>query len=142
MAVSQEEYAGWGKVTCSVDSASADHVAPQEEFAKFKLEPSEGSKRGKGYIAANGQRVPNLGQKRTEVMTDDGRKLSITWQITKVTKPLLSVDRLVEGGNEVSLTKTFPYIKNKDGWVTPLRRKNRMFEVDLWVQDGKGFSRQ
>jgi hypothetical protein len=142
MSVTKAEYEGWRRVTATVDSASADHVSPEEEFKGFKMEPSEGSKQGKGYVAANGQKVPNLGQKRTEVMTDDGKKLSVTWQITKVTKPLLSVDRLVEGGNEVSLTRSFPYIKSKDGWLTPLRRKNRMFEVDLWVKDDEGFSRQ
>ncbi len=40
MAVSNEEYEGWKKVTATVDSASADHVAPEGEFEGVKMEPS------------------------------------------------------------------------------------------------------
>jgi len=87
----KQDNGGWKKVVATVDSGSADHVAPEGEFSNIKMEPSEGSRKGRKYVAANGHKVPNLGQKKVPLLTDDGKQLVITWQVTKVVKPLLSV---------------------------------------------------
>jgi len=140
---------GWRKVTVTVDSGSADHVAPEEEFSSSPLEESEGSKKGRRYIAANGQRVPNLGQRKVEMSTEDGQGLHVCWQVTKVVKPLLSVSKLTSNGNVVILDKYHPRIIGYNGHITWLRRVNGTYECDLWVKEAKkkqgqamGFARQ
>jgi len=145
----QQPKGGWKKVTVTVDSGSADHVAPEAEFPSFQLEESEGSKKGRRYVAANGQRVPNLGQRKVEMATEDGRGLHVVWQVTKVVKPLLSVSKLTSNGNVVILDKYHPRIIGVNGDVTWLRRINGTYECDLWVKEGKkksnpimGFARQ
>ena len=145
----QKPKGGWKKVTVTVDSGSADHVAPEAEFSAFQLEESEGSKKGRRYVAANGQRVPNLGQRKVAMATEDGRGLHVVWQVTKVVKPLLSVSKLTSNGNVVILDKYHPRIIGVNGDVTWLRRINGTYECDLWVKEGKqkpnpimGFARQ
>jgi hypothetical protein len=44
----------WRKATATVDSGSADHVVQEEEFTSTHLEESEGSTKGRRYIAAKG----------------------------------------------------------------------------------------
>jgi hypothetical protein len=43
MMSAQTTFNGWRRVTVTVDSGSADHVAPEEEFGETLLEESEGS---------------------------------------------------------------------------------------------------
>jgi phosphohistidine swiveling domain-containing protein len=126
---------GWKKVTVTVDSGSADHVAPEDEFSSSPLEESEGSRKGRRYIAANGQKVPNLGQRVVKMSTDDGLPLQVCWQVTKVVKPLLSVSKLTSNGNVVILDKNHPRIVGIDGQITWLRRVNGTYECDLWIKD-------
>ena len=126
---------GWKKVTVTVDSGSADHVAPEDEFNSSPLEESEGSKKGRRYIAANGQKVPNLGQRVVKMSTDDGLPLQVCWQVTKVVKPLLSVSKVTSNGNVVVLDKNHPRIIGADGQITWLRRVNGTYECDLWVKE-------
>jgi hypothetical protein len=132
----------WRKVTATVDSGSANHVAPEGEFDHIKLEQSEGSKAGTKYVTADGHRVPNLGQKLFPMFTENRRAIAIQWQITKVVKLLLSVSKLNENGNTVILDSRRPVIIGADGYVTPLRRRNGTFECDLWIYNPKGFPRQ
>ena len=135
MMTAQNTYNGWRRVTVTVDSGSADHVAPEEEFGTTPLEESEGSKKGRRYIAANGQKVPNLGQRVVKMATDDGLPLQVRWQVTKVVKPLLSVSKLTSNGNVVILDKNHPRIVGADGQVTWLRRVNGTYECDLWIKE-------
>jgi hypothetical protein len=110
-------------------------VAPEDEFNSSPLEESEGSKKGRRYIAANGQKVPNLGQRVVKMSTDDGLPLQVCWQVTKVVKPLLSVSKLTSNGNVVVLDKNHPRIIGADGQITWLRRVNGTYECDLWVKE-------
>jgi len=79
------------------------------------------------------------------MMTNDGLDLKVTWQVTKVVKPLLSVSKLTLNGNAVILDH-YPRIVGRDGRTTWLRRINGTYEVDLWIKDRtvstKGFQRQ
>jgi hypothetical protein len=145
MMTAQATYNGWRRVTVTVDSGSADHVAPEEEFGATPLEESEGSKKGRRYIAANGQKAPNLGQRVVKMATDDGLPLQVCWQVTKVVKPLLSVSKLTSNGNVVILDKNHPRIVGADGQITWLRRVNGTYECDLWIKEDQkkkaGFAR-
>ena len=135
----KQDNGGWRKVVTTFDSGSADHVCPEEEFPSVKMEPSQGSKKGRKYVAANGHKVPNMGQKKMPMITEDGKQLMITWQVTKVVKPLLSVSKLTENGNMVILDNMMPRIVSRDGHITWLRKKNGTYECDLWIKD---FQRQ
>ena len=95
---SQSEYT---KASCVMDSGSADHVTSREMAPNIEVKASEGSRRGQHYVTANGGRIPNEGQQRLEVATEEGMPAAMDWQITDVRRPLCSVSKLTDRGNRV-----------------------------------------
>ena len=67
-----------------MDSGAAESVWPEGLMPEIQTKPSVGSQTGITYIAANGNRMPNLGEKKVHIKTKDGLNSSITFQVTKV----------------------------------------------------------
>ena len=88
-----------GKIT--VDSGAAESVWPEDLMPEVQTKPSIGSQTGVTYIAANGNKMPNLGEKKVHFRTKDGLNSSILFQVTKVKKPLAAVSKITEKGNWV-----------------------------------------
>ena len=99
-----------GKIT--VDSGAAESVWPAGFMPEIQIKPSVGSQTGVIYIAANGNRMPNLGEKKVHFKTKDGLNSSITFQVTKVKKPLAAVSKITEKGNWVCSGPSEAYIEN------------------------------
>eukprot|EP00973_Karenia_brevis_P067566 9400404-Karenia_brevis.AAC.1 len=53
------------------------------------------------YIAANGKKIPNLGEKVISAVTQEGIETSMRFQICPVTKALGSVSRMTKNGQRV-----------------------------------------
>ena len=93
-------------------------------------------------MSATKHRVPNLGERIVSVQTSEGRDKKIKFQVADVGKILLSVDKLIEAGNEVRLSKENPCIQNKkSGEITKLTRKRGQFILELWVKTDQVFHR-
>ena len=138
---------GWMKIEVAVDSAAVDSVISEATIPGVRVRPSKRSKEGRHYVAANNQTVENEGEIVEQFTMQDGNKKwvhkFINFQIAKVGRPLLSVDKLIQAGNQVNLRKWNPYILTKDGQTIPLTRKNGVFIVTLWVKPPElGFSGQ
>ena len=83
------------------------------------------------------------GRRITPGVTSEGQKRRISWEVCPVKKPLLSVARLSDAGNEVTMGKAEAYITNKKtGAVTHLRRVRNTWVLDMWIRVPKGFTRQ
>jgi hypothetical protein len=111
----------------------------------FPLKPSAGSISGRHYVSATKHRTPNLGERKVKFETDEGEMTSMTIQEADIGKVLISVDQLVENGNEVNLTRKSPHIKNlKTGKITTLYRKRGQFLVEMHIKinDEPVFTRQ
>ena len=133
MAVSIPNKGTWTKITATVDSGAVDHVFPEDCFPGVKLQPSELSKAGRGYVSATSEAIPNLGEKKVGVKTSEGQRRSLKVQVARVRKPLLSAAKLNEGGNTVILSETNPRVVNeRTGEITKLKRIGRSFLLDLW----------
>ena len=110
-------------VEAVVDSGAVNSVAPLDVFPG-ELKASEMSKDGKKYRGPDGSRIPNLGQKDVEFVSDEGHKCGLTWQIADVERPLIAVSHLSEAGNEVVLKKHGGEVINeKSGKRIKLQRK-------------------
>ncbi len=48
---------GWERVRVQIDSGAIDAVGPKEIAKAFEMKETEMSKRGKGYVAANGSSI-------------------------------------------------------------------------------------
>ena len=123
----------WQNVTCTVDSGAVDHVFPEGSFPQAALQPSALSKAGRSYVSATSESIPNLGEKRVSIKTNEGQRKAIRVQIAKVRKPLVSAARLNEQGNDVILSSSNPrIINNRTKEITKLRKQGRGFLLDLW----------
>ena len=113
---------------------------------EIPTQPSAGSRAGVTYIAANGTRMPNLGEKRVKFRTEDGVDSSINFQVTRVKKPLAAVSRITEKGNWVCFGPSEAYIENvASGKRTTMHLHNGTYSLDVeyfGLQDSAGFSRQ
>ena len=132
---------GWTKVSSIVDSGCVEHVAPPELAPQVKIEPSEGSKRGRSYTVANGEDLPNLGQKSISVVTESGDQAVIKTQIAQVAKPLTSVGETCDRGNLVVFSAHGGAILNlHTKGVIPFQRRNRNYELDYYIKHDQGSS--
>ena len=74
------------------------------------------------YVAANGHKIANEGQKTIRGLTDEGMPLGMTWQVAEVKRPLASIGRMCDAGNAAIFTK-------KGGYVVPEEVLNKTLEV-------------
>ena len=58
-------------------------------------------------------RIPNFGENKFQGYSEEGTVRSITTQVCEVNRGLLSVRKVVEGGNRVVFDSTGSYIENK-----------------------------
>ena len=95
---------------------------------------SPGSLRGQAYIAAGGERIPNLGQQTLDVMTNEGCPTQIVYQIAEVTRPLTAVRTTCDKGNLVVYGQNGGCIYNlESGTQTNFARRGGIYELDLWI---------
>ena len=87
------------------------------------------------YEVANGERIPNEGEKRFQAVTEHGVAKNMTLQVCDVNQGLLSVSKIVAAGNEVVFDDGGSYIESKrSGDRTWLRERNGMFMLRLYVE--------
>ncbi len=99
-----------GRITVTVDSGAVDSVGPPTMATDVRISDTPASRAGLKYRAANGTAIDNQGEKVTQAITKQGKKIGMTFQIANVTKPLGSVRAMLDAGNNVILQKGNSYI--------------------------------
>ena len=90
----QEEYLSF-RVT--LDSGAVDHVTPGDAAPGYQVSESAASRAGGGFIAANGDHIPNEGQMTLSLEAGDV-ELDSTFQVADITQTLWSVGRMCDAG--------------------------------------------
>jgi hypothetical protein len=124
----------WMKVEAAVDSAAVAHVMKNGTVPQIKKKPSQGSESGKFWWSASNQKIFNEGEKTISFQTGCKKKRRMVFQIANVGRTLISVDRLSESGHTVILNKENPRIKCPNGDIIKLRKRNKMFIMDIWIK--------
>ena len=96
-----------------LDSGAAEHVTDNVDAPGYSVVPSEGSKSGKGFIAANGARIPNKGQMTLSLKTEHDTNINSTFQVCQTNRPLWSVGKICDAGCEVLFTAQGAVVKQK-----------------------------
>ena len=92
---------------------------------------------GMKYEVANGELIPNEGQKRLEGFTDEGIPIGVTAQVAAVNKPLMSVMRTCRSGHTVVFDDDGSYVYNKaSGIATEIQDDGKRYLFPVWVQSG------
>ena len=91
---------------------------------------------GRNYRAANGSRIPNLGQLMVHFEDAAGRACGMPFQVAKVERPLVSVSRLAQTGPRVSFEGDPGSIVHKaTGRTMPLKREGGVYVLELRPPD-------
>ena len=91
----------WEYVEAIVDSGASVTVFPPKIGAVYEITEGEAAKAGVMYEVANGEEIPNLGERHLPVMTTEGTIRGIKAPIAKVSKPLQAVRSLAKSGHMV-----------------------------------------
>jgi len=106
--------ASWREMEVTVDSGACDTVIPTEECKEIKIHESAQSKAGMEYEVANGETIPNLGERRCLMMTENSTTPKrIAFQVADVHKALLSVTRAADMGYQCVLGKTGGWLQDE-----------------------------
>ena len=128
-------------VEAVVDSGAEESVAPPGVFPGV-VRPSPMSRDGRGYRAANGTRIKNLGQMDVPFSSVDGHRCGMPFQIAEVERPLIAASQLAAAGNRVEFEKDGSRIVNKvTGKVIQLVRKGGVYVMNMHITGASGFPR-
>ena len=81
-----------------LDSGVAEHVTDNVDAPGYPIEPSPGSRAGKGFVTANGAKIANKGQMTLSLRAGDGRPIVSTFQVCETNRPLWSVGKICDSG--------------------------------------------
>ena len=130
------ETRGGRVVEAVVDSGAVHSVTPPALFPG-RVCPSPWSRAGRGYRAANGTGIKNLGQVQVPFGTAEGHKCQIPFQVAEVEQPLLSVAHLTAAGNRVELGHTDGCVVNlSTGRTIALGRRGGVYILKMFIADG------
>ena len=90
---------GWEHFEAILDSGAIVSVIPPHVGEDYEVVPGAASKAGVRYEVANGEEIPNLGEKLLPVVTNEGSWRGMVAQVADVTKALQSVRALVRAGH-------------------------------------------
>ena len=147
------EYQGYTRVEVAVDSGAAASVLPDRCLPNHPVKPSEGSRNGVHYLAANGGRIPNQGEMVLDFITKERHRGHIAFQVADVKRPLLAVSTLARSGNDVVFTEGGgTIVHRKTGRKTTFAKKDGIYVLEILVAPadpapsdgpgGTGFARQ
>ena len=140
--------AGKGKVT--IDSGAAESVMPKGMLDREPLVEGEAKRMGVKYVAANGAKMENYGEKKIRFRREGLSGINdMLFQVTNVGKPLASVTRILDKGNTVVFSRKpgGSYIMNNStGQKIQLTEEKGTFVMDVeYLEpdvDAEGFTRQ
>ena len=130
----QDEEFVWVRREAAVDSGAVDCVANEHEFGHLEILPTPESIRGECWTCAGGKQIKKQGEVHLDFFTNEGHAHKVKMKIGKVSRTLISADKLLDKGSDVVLSKTNPRIQTRGGQVVKLRRRGGMFLLDMWVK--------
>ena len=100
----------WIEVELTADTGACDTVMPRSMCSKIPIKPSLQSLRGMEYEVADGNTIPNLGERQCLMWAEESTQARhINLQVADLHKPLLSLSRCADMGfNLVSAEQWVP----------------------------------
>ena len=111
----------------------------EDELPEIETKESWGSKRGQSYEVANGDEIPNQGEKKfvAYMATVEGRDSEgrgVTAQVCDVHRPLMSVKKMCRSGHRVVFDEAGSFIENKEtGEKLKIVEEDGEYLLDVWV---------
>ena len=124
----------WFEIEITIDSGACDTVMPAKMCPHISMFTTPLT--GYEYEVANGAGLPNLGERRCLMMTENSNLMKkIAFQCADVHKALLSVGKLADFGYECTLGKTGGVLRDTaTGDTIPLHRRENLYVMKAWVR--------
>ena len=134
-AVKEAEFHGrWERMRSVMDSGASITVIPPSVGKLYELTESAASKAGVQYQVANGDELPNLGEKFLPLFTREGTTRGMLAQVADVTMPLQSPRALYATGHLVVLDGPDSFVLNKiTGEVNCMEDDGANYFLDTWI---------
>ena len=104
------------EIEVAADSGCGDHVAAASDIPGYTVEPSDASRRGCGFIAADGGRIDNEGTACLQLQAGTQRT-SAPFSVAKVSRPLMSIGKICDQGHTVTFSKTKAIVRSAAGKI-------------------------
>ena len=125
----------------AIDSGAGDHVMDETGAPTYTVEESPGSRAQQIFRTAGGGVLRNRGQMKLNLRADNGRKgrdVRMTFQVAKVTKPLLSVSKICDAGFTVKFSKEMAVVLDAKGKeVCRFLRKGGLYVATMQLRNPK-----
>ena len=125
-----------GSRLSSVQTPACDTVMPRKMCQGIAIQPSLQSMQCMEYEVADGNTIPNLGERRCIMWTDgaaEARQLNL--QVADVRKALVSLSRCADMGSESRFGRVAgALIDEESGEVIPLQRKGNLYVLKCWLR--------
>ena len=142
--ITHDDNGKYEMITVTADSGAADHVAPKNVATHIRTQETSASRQGMKYVAANGHKIANEGQKTVQGLTNEGMPLGMTWQVAGVKRPLASIGRMCDAGNAAVFTKAGGYVVPEEMLSKTLealnkakglkmKREGGIYNFKLWI---------
>jgi len=120
-------------VKIAIDSGAGSHVMSPVDLEGYALEPSPASIRGKGFIAANGGRIDNLGQCHVRMGQRGDHGMKTTVQVAEVSRPLMSVSQICDAhtDNRVVFTAAEGLVMRGDQVLARYPRSGGLYVAEM-----------
>ena len=126
----------WYELEMTADTGACDTVMPKEMASHIPIQPSLQSLRSMQYEVADGTQIPNLGERRCVMWTEDAtsaRKINV--QVADVHKPLLSLSRCADMGFESRFgRRAGALIDEESGEVNLCTGRKNLYMLRCWVR--------
>ena len=124
----------WFEIELTADTGACDTVIPRTACPKIPIQSSLQSLRQREYEIADGSTIPNLGERRCLMWTEDATQARhINMQVADVHKAILSLSRCADMGFESRFGRTMGALIDEDsGEVIPLKRKGNLYVLRCW----------
>ena len=140
------DYQGWKEIEVTIDSGACDIVMPLSMCSEIPVQESERQRERMEYEVANGETIPNEGERRCLLMTIGAHvPKKIVFQVADVHKALLSITRVADAGYECHLNNVGGYLLDTyTGEKVPITRKGNLYVMKAWVREDRApaFGRQ
>ena len=125
---------GWQLLSVAIDSGAAETVIPHRLVCQHPIKDTEASRNGKCDASATGQPIPNLGEQRLPLVSQEGTLRGMTFQAAPVSKALGSVKRMCDSGSRVVFEEGASFVLNlTTGEVNWLREESGNYMLDVWI---------
>ena len=126
----------WIELELTADTGACDTVMPRAMAQCIPIKPPLQSLSSMMYEVADGNQIPNLGERRCVIWTEGANEAwKINVQVADVHKALLSLSRCADMWFESRFgRRAGVLIDEESGVIIPLHRKGNLYVLNCWLK--------